>query len=184
VSSVRISSAPSPKSKTLRSKLIVEGMVNTSLYPFAAAMYARPTPVLPLVGSTYHEKTSVFNAVRPWENNRERPHCHSMPTSVVLPGLIIPSLSAASIMLIAIRSLTLQPIKADTWKTPTKKDGVTQMTHILSGAHLLKGSIDSNLQAIRAKQLVFSLVRYTLQARASETNQYHWPFHLQPLQPL
>ena len=39
-------------SSTRRSRDIDAGMVSTSLYPLAAAMKARPMPVLPLVGST------------------------------------------------------------------------------------------------------------------------------------
>jgi hypothetical protein len=31
---------------------MVSGMVNTQRYPWAAATYARPIPVFPLVGST------------------------------------------------------------------------------------------------------------------------------------
>src|SRR3990170_2413905 len=54
------------------------GIVTIRRYPFTAATIARPMPVLPLVGST-----------------------------MVSPGLIRPSRSAASIMLRAIRSLTL-----------------------------------------------------------------------------
>src|SRR3990172_3405144 len=54
------------------------GIVTMRRYPFTAATIARPMPVLPLVGST-----------------------------MVSPGLIRPSRSAASIMLRAIRSLML-----------------------------------------------------------------------------
>src|SRR5437867_4253203 len=54
------------------------GIVTISLYPLTAATIARPMPVLPLVGSM-----------------------------IVAPGFRRPSLSAVSIMLSAMRSLTL-----------------------------------------------------------------------------
>ena len=50
--SVRTSSAPKARSSTRRSRDIDAGIVSTSLYPFAAAMNARPMPVFPDVGST------------------------------------------------------------------------------------------------------------------------------------
>lgn len=50
--SVRISSAPKALSRILRSRDMDAGMVSTNLYPLAAAMKARPMPVLPDVGST------------------------------------------------------------------------------------------------------------------------------------
>jgi hypothetical protein len=46
------SSAPNALKRTLLSKLIDAGMVKMSLYPFEAAINARPMPVFPLVGST------------------------------------------------------------------------------------------------------------------------------------
>ena len=50
--SVRTSSAPNAFKRTRLSKLIDAGMVKISLYPFEAAINARPIPVFPLVGST------------------------------------------------------------------------------------------------------------------------------------
>ena len=50
--SVRTSSAPKALSKILRSRDMEAGMVSTSWYPRAAAIKARPMPVLPDVGST------------------------------------------------------------------------------------------------------------------------------------
>lgn len=44
--------APRARSKMRRSMDMEAGMVSMSLYPLAAAMNARPIPVLPLVGST------------------------------------------------------------------------------------------------------------------------------------
>ena len=68
--SVSTSCAPKARSSTRRSSDIDAGIVRISLYPLAAAMNASPMPVLPLVGST----------------------------SVVTPGVILPSFSAVSIM--------------------------------------------------------------------------------------
>ena len=50
--SVNTSSAPNAFKRTLLSKLIDAGIVKMSLYPFEAAINARPMPVFPLVGST------------------------------------------------------------------------------------------------------------------------------------
>jgi hypothetical protein len=50
--SVTITSAPKAFSNTLRSILMDDGIVRISLYPFDAAIKARPIPVFPLVGST------------------------------------------------------------------------------------------------------------------------------------
>ncbi|MFS7916512.1 hypothetical protein Hanom_Chr02g00178001 [Helianthus anomalus] len=50
--SVRTRSAPNAFRRTLLSRLIDAGIVNISLYPFEAAINARPIPVFPLVGST------------------------------------------------------------------------------------------------------------------------------------
>ena len=59
---------------------MVSGIVRISLYPFIADTRARPTPVLPLVGSM-----------------------------IVAPGFSLPSFSAASIIANPIRSFTLPP---------------------------------------------------------------------------
>ena len=59
---------------------MVSGMVRTRWYPFTAETSARPTPVLPLVGSM-----------------------------IVAPGLSTPSFSAASTIASAMRSFTLPP---------------------------------------------------------------------------
>merc|ERR1711970_340076 len=69
--SVSTSSAPKALSRMRLSMDIDAGMVSTSLYPRAAAMKARPTPVFPEVGST----------------------------KVVFPGTIFPACSAWVIML-------------------------------------------------------------------------------------
>lgn len=50
--SVKISSAPKALSRMRLSSDIDAGIVRISLYPLAAAMKAKPIPVLPLVGST------------------------------------------------------------------------------------------------------------------------------------
>ncbi|MMZ71190.1 hypothetical protein D1872_344620 [compost metagenome] len=55
-------------------------MTMTALYPFAAATSASPMPVLPLVASM-----------------------------IVPPGFNLPAFSASSTMLMAMRSLTLEP---------------------------------------------------------------------------
>ena len=62
------------------SSLTLSGQTKTHWYPLAWATMANPTPVLPLVGST-----------------------------IVPPGLSLPSRSAASIILTAIRSFTDPP---------------------------------------------------------------------------
>ncbi|KAJ0565639.1 hypothetical protein HanIR_Chr06g0264821 [Helianthus annuus] len=49
--SVRINSAPNARIVTLLSKLVYEGIVNTILYPFKAAMNAILIPMFPEVGS-------------------------------------------------------------------------------------------------------------------------------------
>ena len=76
--SVSTSSAPYAFKIFLRSTLMVSGMVRIIRYPFAAAMDARPMPVLPDVGSIITE---------------------SAPRS--------PFSSASSIIALAIRSFTL-----------------------------------------------------------------------------
>mmetsp|Transcript_2410 Transcript_2410/g.6214 ORF Transcript_2410/g.6214 Transcript_2410/m.6214 type:complete len:205 (-) Transcript_2410:1472-2086(-) len=78
--SVKTSSAPKARSSTRRSRDMLAGIVRTSLYPLAAAMKARPIPVLPLVGSI----------------------------KVVLPGLIFPASSASVTMAYPILSFTEQ----------------------------------------------------------------------------
>ncbi|MNN36013.1 hypothetical protein D3C81_1498860 [compost metagenome] len=75
--SVNTSSAPRALRTLRRSMLIEAGMVSINLYPRAAATKARPIPVLPDVGST-----------------------------MVMPGLSLPLLSASQIMLAPIRHLT------------------------------------------------------------------------------
>ena len=72
--------APSALSRLRRSILIVSGMVRVNLYPFTVATSAKPTPVLPLVGSI-----------------------------ISPPGLSTPRFSASSIIANAMRSLTLPP---------------------------------------------------------------------------
>mmetsp|Transcript_12354 Transcript_12354/g.20110 ORF Transcript_12354/g.20110 Transcript_12354/m.20110 type:complete len:209 (-) Transcript_12354:91-717(-) len=76
---VSLTSAPKALRRTRRSIDILSGMVKMSLYPLEAATMASPIPVFPLVGST----------------------------RVDLPGEISPRASASSIMLRAMRSLTL-----------------------------------------------------------------------------
>lgn len=49
---VKTSSAPNAFKRTLLSRLMDAGIVKMSLYPFEAAINARPIPVFPLVGST------------------------------------------------------------------------------------------------------------------------------------
>ena len=65
-------------SSVRRSTLIVSGMVRMHLYPFAAQTNASAMPVLPLVGST-----------------------------MMLSALSLPACSAASIIAMPMRSLTL-----------------------------------------------------------------------------
>mmetsp|Transcript_8011 Transcript_8011/g.13893 ORF Transcript_8011/g.13893 Transcript_8011/m.13893 type:complete len:237 (-) Transcript_8011:2-712(-) len=72
--------APNALRRTRRSRDMDAGMVSTSLYDLAAAMNARPMPVLPLVGSI----------------------------RVVFPAVIEPLSSASAIMLYPILSFTLQ----------------------------------------------------------------------------
>ena len=76
--SLNTSSAPYAFNRFLLSTLIVSGIVRMILYPFAAAMDARPIPVLPDVGSMITE-----------------------------PSFKIPFSSASSIIAFAILSLTL-----------------------------------------------------------------------------
>ena len=71
-------SAPYAFSMLRRSMLMVSGMVSIILYPFAAAMDARPIPVLPEVGSIITE-----------------------------PGFSLPVCSACAIMAFPTRSFTL-----------------------------------------------------------------------------
>ena len=76
---VSTSSVPSRRMMARRSLDIVSGMVMMTLYPRAAPTRASPTPVFPEVAST-----------------------------MVPPGLRSPEASAASMMDLAIRSLTLE----------------------------------------------------------------------------
>ena len=78
--SVRTISAPYAASSLRLSMLIVSGITITALYPLEAATIARPTPVLPLVGSI-----------------------------IVPPGLRVPAFSASAIILRAGLSLALPP---------------------------------------------------------------------------
>ena len=102
---VKTSSAPNARRRTRLSIDIVSGMVRMSRYPLEAAMNASPMPVFPDVAST----------------------------SVVRPGLMVPSISAWSSIRLAIRSFTLP--------------------HGLS---------PSSLHAIRALQSLEILFRYTI----------------------
>ena len=73
-------SAPYARRSEIFSWLILSGMTKMQRYPLSAAAIARPVPVLPEVGST-----------------------------IVPPGLSFPSRSAASIIVIPIRSLIDPP---------------------------------------------------------------------------
>src|SRR5215208_5638546 len=75
-----ITSAPKALSREIFSRLILSGIVKMHRYPLSAATIARPVPVLPEVGST-----------------------------IVPPGFSFPSRSAASTIVIAIRSLIEPP---------------------------------------------------------------------------
>ena len=62
---VRTNSAPNAFKRFLLSKLIVSGIVNINLYPFAAETNAKAIPVFPLVGSIITEslfKIPFFSA--------------------------------------------------------------------------------------------------------------------------
>ncbi len=72
--------APKAFSKSIFSRLILSGIVNTARYPLIAATIASPSPVFPLVGSM-----------------------------IVPPGFSVPFASASSIIFSPIRSLTLPP---------------------------------------------------------------------------
>ena len=77
---VKTNCAPNALSRLRRSRLMVSGMVRTSLYPLTDATQANPTPVFPLVGSI-----------------------------IVAPGFNKPFPSASSIMAKAALSFTLPP---------------------------------------------------------------------------
>jgi hypothetical protein len=59
--SVSTRSAPNALSRMRRSTDMLSGIVSTSLYPRADATNARPTPVLPLVGSTCSNASVSFH---------------------------------------------------------------------------------------------------------------------------
>ena len=75
-----MTSAPRARSESIFSWLILSGIVKMHWYPLIVAASARPMPVLPEV-----------------------------PSMTVPPGLILPAFSAASSIVMPIRSFTLPP---------------------------------------------------------------------------
>src|SRR5262245_45457574 len=75
-----MTSAPSARSASIFSWLILSGIVKMQRYPLIAAASARPIPVLP-----------------------------DVPSMIVPPGLIFPAFSAASSIAMPMRSFTLPP---------------------------------------------------------------------------
>ena len=73
------------------SVLMVSGIVRISLYPLAEAMYARPTPVLPLVASTYTHTKPLEN-IQHLQEFHARRYCK-------LPGLFCQGLYSLALLL-------------------------------------------------------------------------------------